>query len=451
MEDVRRLPVGEGSEEIAVTLDDLAREGARRLIAAALRAEADDYVERFADDRGEDGKRLVVRNGRARERRVTVGSGTVAVQAPRINDKRIDEQTGERQKFSSKLLPAYARRSPKVNDVLLVLYLRGLSTGDFRPALEQLLGQNAAGLSPSTISRLCKDWEGEHERFRTRSLRFHCHAYLFVDGVHVSVRLGEDDRLCLLVVIGVREDGVKELLAVEDGYRESTESWASVMRDLKDRGLNEPRLVVGDGALGTWAALRDVFPGARRQACWVHKIARVLDALPKRLQPRAKKRLHEIMEAPSLSAARQARERFRTELDAKYPKAVAKLDRDWAHLTAFYDFPAEHWRHLRTSNAIESSFATVKLRTRVTKGAGSRKAALAMAYKLLDAAQERWRRFNGHELVADVLAGAQFKDGIRVTDDQTTTTNEKVAACFLSGRDPQHLTIAPQTRSRSNS
>jgi putative transposase len=428
MDDVRRLPVGEGSDEIAVTLDELAREGARRMIAAALRAEADDYVERFAGERGVDGKRLVVRNGRARERRVTVGSGTVAVQAPRVNDKRVDERTGERQKFSSKILPAYARRSPKVNDVLPVLYLRGLSTGDFRPALGQLLGEDAAGLSPSTISRLCKDWEAEHQRFQTRSLRFHRYAYLFVDGVHVSVRLGEDDRLCLLVVIGVREDGVKELLAVEDGYRESTESWAAVMRELNERGLNEPKLVVGDGALGTWAALRDVFPGARRQACWVHKIARVLDALPKRLQPDAKKLLHEIMEAPTRKDARAARERFREHFDAKYPKAVAKLDKDWTHLTAFYDFPAEHWRHLRTSNAIESSFATVKLRTRVTKGAGSKKAALAMAYKLLDAAQERWRRFNGHELVADVLADAQFEDGIRITDDQTTTTDEKVAA-----------------------
>ena len=427
MEDVRRLPVGEDNE-IAVTLDELAREGARRMIAAALRAEADEYVERFADARGEDGKRLVVRNGRARERRVTVGSGTVALRAPRVNDKRIDEQTGERQKYSSRILPAYARRSPKVNDVLPVLYLRGLSTGDFRPALEQLLGEDAAGLSPSTISRLCKDWEGEHQRFRTRSLRFHRYAYLFVDGVHVSVRLGEDDRLCLLVVIGVREDGVKELLAVEDGYRESTESWAAVMRDLKHRGLNEPKLVTGDGALGTWAALRDVFPTARRQACWVHKIARVLDALPKRLQPDAKKLLHEIMEAPTRKDAKAALERFREQFDAKYPKAVAKLDKDWQQLTAFYDFPAEHWRHLRTSNAIESSFATVKLRTRVTKGAGSKKAALAMAYKLLDAAQERWRRFNGHELVADVLAGAKFKDGLRDNDDQTTTTHEKVAA-----------------------
>ena len=427
MVDVRRLPVRQ-DDEIAITLDELAREGARRMIATALEAEVADYIERFADARAEDGKRLVVRNGRARERRVTVGSGTVALQAPRVNDKRVDEQTGERQRFSSRILPAYARRSPKVTDVLPVLYLRGLSTGDFRPALEQLLGEDAAGLSPSTISRLCKDWEAEHERFKQRSLCFHKYAYLFVDGVHVSVRLGEDDRLCLLVVIGVREDGVKELLAVEDGYRESTESWAAVMRDLKDRGLNEPRLVIGDGALGTWAAVRDVVPGARRQACWVHKIANVLDALPKRLQPTAKKVLHEMMEAPSRADARAALERFREQFDAKYPKAVAKLDRDGAALTAFYDFPAEHWRHLRTSNAIESSFATVKLRTRVTKGAGSKKAALVMAYKLLDAAQERWRRFNGHELVADVLAGATFKDGIRVTDDETTTTDEKIAA-----------------------
>src|SRR5215208_3918867 len=427
MDDVRRLPVGEDNE-IAVTLDDLAREGARRMIATALKAEADEYVAAFVEEVDEHGKRLVVRNGRARERRVTVGSGTVAVRAPRVNDKRVDEETGERARLSSRILPAYARRSPKVNDVLPVLYLRGLSTGDFRPALEQLLGEDAAGLSPSTISRLCKEWEAEHARFRARSLRFHRYAYLFVDGVHVSVRLGEDDKLCLLVVIGVREDGTKELLAVEDGYRESTESWAVVMRDLKHRGINEPKLVIGDGALGTWAALRDVFPHARKQACWVHKIANVRDALPKRLQGDAKSLLHEMMEAPSRRDARAALERFRVEFDAKYPKAVAKLDRDGAHLTAFYDFPAEHWRHLRTSNAIESSFATVKLRTRVTKGAGSKRAALAMAYKLLDAAQERWRRFNGHEFVADVLADVKFKDGIRVTDDETTTMDEKVAA-----------------------
>jgi putative transposase len=427
MVDVRMLPAG-GEPEIAITLDELAREGACRMIAAALRAEADEYLARFADELDEDGHRLVVGNGRARERRVTVGSGTVPVRAPRVNDKRLDEESGERQRFGSKILPAYARRSPKVTEVLPILYLRGLSTGDFRPALEGLLGEDASGLSASTISRLCKEWESHHERFSTRLLSFSRYAYLFVDGVHVSVRLGEDDKLCLLVVIGVREDGTKELLAVEDGYRESTDSWAGVLRDLKRRGLNEPKLVIGDGALGAWAARRDVFPDAGEQRCWVHKTANVLDCLPKRLQPRAKGMLHEIIEAPTCADARRALELFREEFGAKYPKALAKLDGDWKQLTAFYDFPAEHWRHLRTTNPIESSFATVKLRTRVTKGAGSKAAALAMAYKLLDAAEQRWRRFNGHELITQVLDGATFKDGIKVTDDETTTTDERVAA-----------------------
>jgi len=428
MVDVRTVPLPESSEESALTLDDLAREGARRMIASALRAEADEYVARFAEELDEDGHRLVVRNGRARERKVTVGSGTVPVRAPRVNDKRIDEETGERQRFSSEILPAYARRSPKVSEVLPILYLRGLSTGDFRPALEDLLGEDAAGLSPSTISRLCKEWETHRERFRKRHLGFTRYAYLFVDGVHVSVRLGEDDKLCLLVVIGVREDGTKELLAVEDGYRESTDSWAGVFRDMKRRGLGCPKLVVGDGALGAWAALRDVFPEAGEQRCWVHKTANVLDCLPKRLQPRAKTMLHEIVEAPTRKDANLALETFREEFGAKYPKALEKLDKDWKPLTAFYDFPAEHWRHLRTTNPIESSFATVKLRTRVTKGAGSKAAALAMAYKLLITAQERWRRFNGHELIIDVLDGATFKDGVKVTDDETTTQNETVAA-----------------------
>lgn len=430
MQDVRRLPVGEDNNEIAVTLDDLAREGARRMIAAALQAEADEYVASFVDEVDEHGKRLVVRNGQARERGVTVGSGTVKLRAPRVNDKRVNE-AGERQKFSSRILPAYARRSPKVTDVLPILYLRGLSTGDFAPALRDLLGEDASGLSSSSIQRLTESWQADHATFKTRSLKFHRYAYLFVDGVHVEIRLGEDDRLCLLVVIGVREDGVKELLAVEDGYRESTESWAVVLRGLKDRGMNEPKLVCGDGALGAWAALRDVYPNAGRQQCWVHKTANVLDTLPKRLQPRAKTLLHEMAEAPSRADAKAALEHFRAEFDAKYPKATAKLDRDWKHLTAFYDFPAEHWRHLRTTNPIESSFATVKLRTRVTKGAGSKKAALAMAYKLLIAAQERWRRFNGHELVADVLDNVKFMDGIRVTEDDTNDdemTDEKVAA-----------------------
>jgi transposase-like protein len=425
---VRMLPVGEDNEEITVALDELAREGARRMIAAALRAEADEYVERFSDGVDEDGHRVVVCNGRAQERRVTVGSGTIPVRAPRVNDKRIDEHSGERQKFSSRILPAYARRSPKVGEVIPILYLRGLSTGDFRPALEGLLGEDASGLSATTVSRLCKEWEQHHDRFRERLLSFSRYAYLFMDGIHVQVRLGEDPKVCLLIVIGVREDGVKELLAVEDGYRESTESWAGVFRDLKRRGLNQPKLVVGDGALGAWAALRDVYPGAGEQRCWFHAAGNVIDCLPKRLQPRAKGLLSEIIEAPTRAEAKLALGVFREEYGAKYPKALQKLDRDWKPLTAFYDYPAEHWRHLRTTNPIESSFATVRLRTRVTKGAGSKAAALAMAYKLLESAQERWRRFNGHELVADVLDGVKFKDGINVTDDDTTTQDERVAA-----------------------
>jgi putative transposase len=426
MEDVRRLPVGEDNEG-RISLDDLAREGALRMIAAALEAEVDQYVAAFAEAVDAHGRRLVVRNGRAQERKLTVGSGTLALRAPRVNDKRVDEETGERRRFTSRILPAYARRSPKVTEVLPILYLHGLSTGDFGPALRDLLGEDASGLSPSSIQRLTESWQAEHAQFRKRELRFHRYAYLFVDGVNVAVRLGEDPKLCLLVVIGVREDGCKELLAVEDGYRESEDSWSAVLRDLRDRGMNAPKLVTGDGALGAWAALRTVFPGTREQRCWVHKTANVLDALPKRLQPRAKSLLHEMAEAPTRADARKALERFRGEFDAKYPKAVSKLDKDWEQLTAFYDFPAEHWRHLRTTNPIESSFATVKLRTKVTKGAGSKKAALAMAYKLLDAAQERWRRINGHELVSDVLDDVKFKDGIKDTDDETTT-DERVAA-----------------------
>jgi transposase-like protein len=397
------------------------------MIAAALEAEVEQYVSSFAGEVDEHGHRLVVRNGRARERKLTVGSGTVPVRAPRVNDRRVDEN-GERERFSSRILPAYARRSPKVTDVLPVLYLHGLSTGDFGPALRDLLGEDASGLSPSSIQRLTESWQDEHARFRGRELRFHRYAYLFVDGVNVKVRLGEDSKLCVLVVIGVREDGIKELLAVEDGYRESADSWSAVFRDLKARGMNEPKLCCGDGALGAWIALNGVFPGTREQRCWVHKTANVLDTLPKRLQPRAKSLLHEMAEAPSQADALSARQKFASEFDAKYPKAVAKLEKDWEQLTAFYAFPAEHWRHLRTTNPIESSFATVKLRTKVTKGAGSKKAALAMAYKLLDAAQGRWRRFNGHELVVDVLNDMQFKDGIKVTDDDTATQDERVAA-----------------------
>ncbi len=426
MGDVRRID--DAREEIELTLDDLAREGARRMIAAALEAEVEQYVGSLVEEIDARGHRLVRRNGKAKERRLTVGSGTVRLRAPRVDDRRSDPATGERERFSSRILPRYARRSPKVQDALPVLYLRGLSTGDFEPALRELLGEDAAGLSASSISRLTEQWRSEYEAFGARRLDFTRYCYLFCDGVHVSVRLGEDDRLCLLVVIGVREDGTKELLCVEDGYRESSESWACVMRDLKQRGTSEPKLVSGDGALGIWAALRDVYPGARAQRCWVHKIANVLDALPKRVQPWAKELLHEIMEAPTRAAAGQALERFRGEFSAKYPKAVAKLNKDRDALFTFYDFPAEHWRHVRTTNPIESAFATVKLRTRVQKGAGSKQAALAMAYKLLDQAQQSWRAFNGSEIVKDVLEGAEFKDGEKVMDDEDATTDERVAA-----------------------
>ncbi len=428
MEDVRRLPQREDQNTDRASLDDLARDGARRMICAALEAEVDQYVSSFAEERDEDGKRLVVRNGRGQERRVTVGSGTLPLQAPRVNDRRIDEETGQRRRFTSYILPKYARRSPKVTDVLPVLYLRGLSTGDFQPALKDLLGEDASGLSSSSIARLTESWKAEHTAFKRRRLDFVRYAYIFCDGVHFKIRLGADKRLCLLVVIGVREDGRKELLAVDDGYRESTDSWADVLRDLKSRGMNEPKLVTGDGALGLWGALGDVFPAAKEQRCWVHKIANVLDALPKRVQPRAKGMLHEMMEAPTRAAANHALENFVTEFEPMWPKAANKLTKDRDQLLAFYDFPAEHWRHIRTTNPIESSFATVRLRAQVTKGAGSKAAALAMAYKLLDAAQQRWRIFNGAALVGEVLEGTTFKDGKRVIDDNPTTTDEKVAA-----------------------
>ena len=329
---------------VASRLDDLAREGAAPDDRGGARGRGW-YVGAFWDEVDEDGKRLVVRNGRARERRVTVGSGTVPVRAPRVNDKRVDVETERNSSLADPAGAAVAEGHRGVADPVparpLDRRLRAGAAGSVgRGRVEPIVGLD---------QRLTEQWQAEHAGFRTRELRFHRYAYLFVDGVNVSVRLGEDDKLCLLVVIGVREDGEKELLAVEDGYRESEDSWAAVFRDLRDRGLNEPKLVTGDGALGAWAALRSVFPGAREQRCWVHKTANVLDALPKRLQPRAKTLLHEMAEAPSRADARKAVERFRSEFDAKYPKAVAKLDKDWDALTAFYDFPREHWRNLRTT------------------------------------------------------------------------------------------------------
>lgn len=398
------------AEGVTPTLDELAREGARRMLQAALEIEVANYLEQYRGERDGAGRALVVRNGKARPRKVTMGAGTVEVVAPRVNDRRVDEE-GERQRFTSKILPPYMRRSPKVAEVLPLLYLRGLSTGDFKEALPALLGEDAAGLSPANISRLLSVWEEEYHTFRKRDLADRDYVYIWADGVHFRIRL-EEDRLCALVAIGVRPDGTKELIAIEDGYRESTESWASLLRDLKRRGMKAPALAVGDGALGLWAALRDVWPETREQRCWVHRLANVLDKLPKRLQPRAKEALRDIMNAESRAAAEKEIELFAEEYGAKYPKAVASLTRDQDKLLTYFDFPAEHWKHLRTTNPIESTFATVRLRQRVTKGAGSRTRGLVFAYKLLDMASRRWRRLDGAALLPPVRAGVKFKDGI---------------------------------------
>lgn len=407
-------------------LDELAREGARRMLVKALEAEVASYVEAHEQERDERGLALVVRNGKARARKVTLGVGTIEVRAPRVNDRRVDEQGG-RQRFTSEILPPYMRRSPKVAEVLPILYLRGLSTGDFRPALEGLLGKDAAGLSATNITRLTAEWDEEYQLFRKSSLAEKDYVYVWVDGIHFNVRL-EDDRLCTLVMIGTRPDGTKELIAVEDGYRESTESWASLLRELKRRGMRAPLAAVGDGALGFWAAVADVWPETRHARDWCHKLGNVLDKLPKRLQPRAKALLREAMYADTREHAREAMGRFAEEYEAKYPKAVECLRADEEPLLTHFDFPAEHWKHLRTSNVIESPFATVRLRQRVTKGAGSRSKALLMAFKLLDMAQQRWRKLNGAELLPLVRAGVRFVDGVRQEREKKGTERKGKAA-----------------------
>jgi putative transposase len=398
-------------------LDEIAWIGARRMLMAALEAETADYIERHSQERDESGRALVVRNGRAQARKLTLGAGTVELRAPRVNDSRRNDE-GRRQRFTSRILPPYMRRSPKVAEVLPLLYLRGLSTGDFRPALQALLGEDAAGLSPTNIARLTAGWERDYTEFRRRDFAGREYVYVGVDGVHFNIRL-EDDRLCTLVIIGVRPNGEKDLLAVEDGYRESAESWKTVLRDLQRRGLIAPVVAVGDGALGFWAAAREVWPATREQGCWCHKLVNVLDQLPPRLQPRAKRALHEMMYAERRADCEAAKTRFVAEYQAKYPKAVKSLTANWERLVTFFAFPAEHWKHLRTTNVIESAFATVRLRERATKGAGSRIKGLLMAFKLLEMAQQRWRRLDGVHLLPLVRAGVKFIDGI--ADDQSTS------------------------------
>ena len=395
-----------GRDDLAATLDDLVAEGALRMLMAGLEAEVAGYIERHQGLVDGAGHRLVVRNGRAAERTLVTGAGALKVRTPRVHDRR------EGRRFSSYILPKYARRSPKVADVLPVLYLRGLSTGDFAPALEQFFGTDT-GLSASTIGRLIETWSDDYTAFEGRDLSGSDYVYVWADGIHFRIRL-EEDRLCCLVIVGVKADGTKELLACGDGYRESTESWAEVLRDLRDRGMTSPVVAVGDGALGFWAALGDVFPATVEQRCWVHKTANILDALPKRLHRQAKAAIHEIYQAENRADADAGIDEFVTLFEAKYPKAVVKLTRDRDVLLTFYDFPAAHWTHLRTTNPIESTFATVRARTKVTKGAGSRRRGLVMAYKLLDAAEDRWRKVNSPELVAVVRAGIEFKDGNQV-------------------------------------
>ncbi len=393
-------------DDLAASLDELVAEGARRMLMAGLETEVADYIARHQELVDEAGHRVVVRNGRAAERSLMTGAGALKIRAPRVNDRR------EGHRFSSYILPKYARRSPKVGDVLPVLYLRGLSTGDFAPALAEFFGADA-GLSATSIGRLVETWGDDYTAFESRDLSGSDFVYVWADGVHFRIRL-EEDRLCCLVVIGVKADGTKELLACCDGYRESTESWADVLRDLKDRGMTAPAVAVGDGALGFWSALGDVFPETAEQRCWVHATANILDVLPKRLHRSAKAAIHEIYLAETRADANDGIDDFVRQFGDKYPKAAAKLTRNRDVLLTFYDYPAAHWVHLRTTNPIESTFATVRARTRVTKGAGNRRRGLVMAYKLLDAAQDRWRKVNSPELVAQVRDGIEFKDGNRV-------------------------------------
>ncbi len=394
------------------TLTALLRQGSQRLLAAALEAEVEDVLTRFADVRNGDGRRLVVRNGHLPEREIQTGLGPVAVRQPRVADRR-PADAPERLRFRSAILPPYLRRTKSLDELIPWLYLKGVSTGDFGEALAALLGPQAKGLSPTTVVRLKADWEAEYREWSRRSLAGKHYVYLWVDGIWCNVRL-EDERCCLLVVIGATADGAKELLAVHDGLRESEQSWSEVLLDLKGRGLlPAPQVAVGDGALGFWKALRKVFPATREQRCWVHKTANVLNALPKRSHGEAKRRLQDIWMAASRADAERALELFVAAFQAKYPKATECLLKDREVLLTFYDFPAEHWRHLRTTNPIESTFASVRLRTVKTKGAGSRLACLTMVYKLARSAEKSWHRLQHAQLLSDLIQGIRFKDGIK--------------------------------------
>jgi len=392
---------------VADALTEVLRHGARELLQQAVEAEVAEFVARHRELKDERERQRVVRNGYRPERSIQTGIGEVAVKAPRVRDRE-----GEI-KFRSRILPAYLRRTRSIEELLPWLYLKGLSTGDFSEALAALLGKDARGLSAATISRLKETWKGEHERWSKRDLAGKEYVYIWVDGVHFGVRL-EDASQCILVVIGATADGKKELLAMSDGYRESAESWKELLLDLKQRGLTvDPKLAIGDGALGFWKALPQVFGTTGGQRCWVHKTANVLNKLPKSQQAKAKAALHEIWMAESRAAADQAFDHFLVTYEAKYAKATECLAKDRDTLLTFYDFPAEHWTHIRTTNPIESTFATVRLRTAKTRGCVSRAGILAMVFKLTKSAEQRWRKLKGAARLAQVIEGVSFKDGLQ--------------------------------------
>lgn len=396
----------------APVIDAILREGARRALQAAIEREVDDYVQRHRQHVDDQGRRLVVRNGRHPARRIQSGNGPIEVHQPRVNDKRVDEQ-GNRIRFTSRILPPYLRKTKAIEELVPWLYLKGISTSGFPEALA-CLGHDGSGLSATTVVRMKELWQGEYESFCRRSLEAKRYVYLWADGIYFNIRLS-DDRPCVLVLMGATEDGAKELIAMIDGQRESEQSWLELLLDVKARGLIEaPMLATGDGALGFWKALKQVYPSTRQQRCWVHKTVNVLDKLPRGQQVSAKNMLHEIWMAATKQDAEKAMGKFAATYQAKYPKAVECLLKDKEELLAFYDFPAEHWQHLRTSNPIESTFATVRLRTSKTKGAGSRTACMAMAFKLVESAQNHWRKLNGSTLLPEVIAGVIFKDGTKL-------------------------------------
>jgi putative transposase len=391
-------------------LGDVLREGAQRMLATAVEAEVEEYLQRFESVRDASGHRQVVRNGYMPERSIASGVGPIPVRQPRVADRR---PKGERLHFSSTILPPYLRRTKNIEELVPWLYLKGISTGDFPEALSALLGADAKGLSPNTIQRLKEGWSKEYADWNERDLTGKRYVYMWADGIYFNVRLG-GDCACILVLLGATADGRKELIAVHDGERESELSWLSLLNDLKRRGLKDgPELAVGDGALGFWAALSKAFPKCRVQRCWVHKTANVLNKLPKKLQGEAKGMLHEIWMASSRKNAQTAVEAFARTYRAKYPKAVECLEKDRDALLTFYDFPAEHWGHIRTTNPIESAFATVRLRTKKTKGCGTREATLTMVFKLAQSASKRWKKLRGSALLAEVVKNVRFVDGIK--------------------------------------